>query len=420
MHFEWFKQETGFPGAGVFSVCSAHPLVLRTALRSAREAGTPVLVESTVNQVNPDGGYTGMRPADFRRFLEELAASEQFPAEKVILGSDHLGPYPWRQFPADYAMEKARLLAEQSVQAGYRKLHLDASMACSDDPATLPPEVIAERTAELAAVAEATATRRNQAFPLFYVVGTEVPPPGGAEQAHGVEVTPASRVKETVETMKQAFFRRDLHRAWERVIAVVVQPGVEFSNHAVVDYQSPAARELVQVLDALEGLFYEAHSTDYQLPAALRQLVVDGFAILKVGPWLTFALREGLLALANMEDELADAGQIEQPSRLRTVLLQAMADHPDYWERYYTTDLDKLFSLSDRIRYYWAQPAVQRAVQQLIQNLKAVSLPPGLVSQYFPDLFPAIRAGELEATPESLLMAKIKTILQYYQRATEG
>ena len=148
--------------------------------------------------------------------------------------------------------------------------------------------------------------------------------------------------------------------------------------------------------------------------------MVDGFAILKVGPWLTFALREGLLALANMEDELAAAGQIEQPSRLRTVLLQAMADHPDYWERYYTTDLDKLFSLSDRVRYYWAQPAVQQAVQQLIQNLKAVSLPPGLVSQYFPDLFPAIRAGELEAMPESLLMAKIKTILQYYQRATEG
>ena len=94
MHFEWFKQETGFPGAGVFSVCSAHPLVLRTALRSAREAGTPVLVESTVNQVNPDGGYTGMRPADFQRFLEELAASEQFPAEKSFWVATIWGPIP--------------------------------------------------------------------------------------------------------------------------------------------------------------------------------------------------------------------------------------------------------------------------------------------------------------------------------------
>ena len=51
---------------GITSVCSAHPLVLRAALEHAAQTGTVVLIEATSNQVDQDGGYTGMRPADFR------------------------------------------------------------------------------------------------------------------------------------------------------------------------------------------------------------------------------------------------------------------------------------------------------------------------------------------------------------------
>ena len=53
----------------------------------------------------------------------------------------------------------------------------------------------------------------------------------------------------------------------------------------------------------MPGLVFEAHSTDYQPPESLSRLVIDGFAILKVGPGLTFALREALYAL----DEIAAA-----------------------------------------------------------------------------------------------------------------
>ncbi len=420
MHFQLFKQQEGISTDGVFSVCSAHPMVIQAALQNARSVGTPVCIESTVNQVNPDGGYTGMRPLDFRHFLNQLADTVHFPQEKIILGSDHLGPYPWRHLSAKQAMEKAQLLAKQSVEAGYRKLHLDASMPCADDPHPLPPEIVASRTAELAAVAENTVNQSGEKKALFYVVGTEVPPPGGSPADLEVTITPAEQVQQTVETMRNAFYQRDLHHAWERVIAVVVQPGVEFSTHQVVDYRPQAAAPLVHLRESLEGLVYEAHSTDYQLPAALRQLVVDGFAILKVGPWLTFALREGLMALAQMEEELAAVGLVAQPSRLRKVILQAMAQQPAYWQSYYSTDLEKFFGLSDRIRYYWSHGEVRQAVNQLIRNLKSVSIPPGLISQYLPDLYPAIRAGELEPSPENLLLAKIKTVLQYYQYAIAG
>jgi len=417
MHFSLFKHQVNFPGEGLFSVCSAHPLVIRAAMEYARDAGMPLVVESTVNQVNPDGGYTGMQPDDFHRFLQKLAAESHFPFERLIIGSDHLGPYPWRHLPAEKAMARARLLTEQSVQAGYRKLHLDTSMACYGDPVPLDVQTMAERTAALAAVAEATAARLGRADNLFYIVGTEVPPPGGAAQTLKVTVTPVDQVKETVAAIHQAFRRQDLHRAWERVIAVVVQPGVEFSNHEVVDYQPKAAAHLAHLQDELEGMVFEAHSTDYQLPAALRQLVLDGFAILKVGPWLTFALREGLMALAHMEMELAATGKIAQPSRLRQVLLQEMNTQPDFWQPYCQNDLEKWFGFSDRIRYYWAKPAVEQAVKQLINNLKSIEIPPGLLSQYLPDLYPAVRAGLLANEPDQLLLAKVKTILAYYHRA---
>ena len=56
------------------SICSAHPLVLEACVDQAVADGAPLLVEATCNQVNQEGGYTGMRAADFRAFVTGLAA----------------------------------------------------------------------------------------------------------------------------------------------------------------------------------------------------------------------------------------------------------------------------------------------------------------------------------------------------------
>ena len=64
---------------GIYSVCSAHPLVIEAALRLARRTGTVALVEATSNQVNQDGGYTGMRPAAFRERVLALATRVGLP-----------------------------------------------------------------------------------------------------------------------------------------------------------------------------------------------------------------------------------------------------------------------------------------------------------------------------------------------------
>ena len=73
---------------GLYSCCSANEYVIRAALRRAKDRDTVVLVEATANQVNQNGGYTGMTPVAFRAFLNRLAEEENFPIDKLFCGGN--------------------------------------------------------------------------------------------------------------------------------------------------------------------------------------------------------------------------------------------------------------------------------------------------------------------------------------------
>lgn len=406
---------------GIASACTAQTLVLQAVMEQAIEKGSSVLVESTSNQVNQEGGYTGVRPAEFAAFVHGLAAEAGLPGDRVVLGGDHLGPHPWRAQGATVAMPRAAEMVRQYVRAGYGKIHLDASMACADDPlGPLADTVAAARTADLAAAAEAAAAERPAgAPPPVYVVGTEVPPPGGQQGGHaGPVVTRVEDAERTLDLVREAFRRRGLDRAWERVIALVVQPGVEFGDEAVFPYRREAAAGLKALAEA-RGLVFEAHSTDYQDEGALGALVADHFAILKVGPELTFAFREAVFALEEIEGELV--GRAGRPSGLRQALEEAMLRDPRHWKPWYdgadedAARVQRRFSLSDRCRYYWTAPPVQDALRRLFANLEGRRLPRGLVSQYLPGA-----AGAAEPGPGlagRLARLHVRRVLDRYARA---
>ncbi|MGO8685027.1 MAG: class II D-tagatose-bisphosphate aldolase non-catalytic subunit, partial [Thermoleophilia bacterium] len=330
---------------------------------------------------------------------------------------------------------KARELVHAYVLAGYTKIHLDCSMRLADDPGApgdpLSDETATARTVELATVAEEAWGNlpAGQPAPL-YVIGTEVPVPGGEQAAQaGPAVTTVAHAQRTYELCEHAFASSGLDKAWERVVALVVQPGVEFGDAVVFDYQrTPAALELSGAVLRLPHLVYEAHSTDYQTSGALRALVEDHFAVLKVGPGLTFALREGLFALAAIEDELfgrSPAGQAKvHPSYLRETIDRVMREQPEHWQAYYAGDeaavrLARNFSYSDRIRYYWPQTEVRNAVEQLIANLSTQAIPLALLGQYLPEEARAMRDGSLAAQPSSqeLIRHKVLTVLDGYAAA---
>ncbi|GAH81994.1 unnamed protein product, partial [marine sediment metagenome] len=170
-----------------------------------------------------------------------------------------------------------------------------------------------------------------------------MPTPGGArEEIQSVPITPVTDAEQTVHLNQKAFGTRGLESAWERVVAVVVQPGVEFGDANVIEYHRQKAKDLSHFIETHDQLVYEAHSTDYQTPTALQQMVEDHFAILKVGPWLTFALREAVFALAHMEAEWLSSRKGVNLSNIREVLEEAMVAHPEHWHKHYHGDDDQL------------------------------------------------------------------------------
>ncbi len=404
---------------GLTSVCSAHPLVIEAALQHGLSRNTPVLIEATCNQVNQFGGYTGQTPADFARFVQETADRLGLPRSRRMLGGDHLGPLPWAGEPAESAMQKAADLVRAFVQAGYTKIHLDCSMPLGGEH-DLSVETIADRTAFLAEIAENAAEQMGTKAALRYVVGSEVPAAGGAKagETHLTVTTPEAAA-ETLETMRRAFHARGLDSAWERVRALVVQPGVEFGDETIHEYDRAAAAPLSRFIESVPGVVYEAHSTDYQTPAALHALVEDHFAILKVGPALTFALREAVFALAAIEEALS----IEPPSGIRQALEKAMLANPVHWQKHYSGSpqrqkLARAYSFSDRIRYYWSTPRVQEAFERLLRNLEQTPPPLSLLSQYLPQEYEQVREGKIPNQPRSLLIARVRRTLEKYSEAT--
>ena len=415
---------------GIYSVCSANGYVIEAALKRGLSDGSCVLIESTANQCDQNGGYTGMKPMDFKKFVLGIAEKVGFDKGRLFLGGDHLGPLTFAGKPEAEAMADAEELIRHYVGAGFTKIHIDTSMKVADDDpdARLSDEVIARRGARLARVAEETYHKLLESEPdaiaPVYIVGSEVPIPGGAVGAvdQGVQVTRVEDFKNTVAAFEGAFRKEGLEDAWNNVIAVVVQPGVEEKDSGCTEYDRAKAKDLMASIKDFPNLVFEGHSTDYQTKIKLRELVEDGVGILKVGPALTFAMREGMFALAHIEEELLYGTDI-QPSRFIETLDKAMLADGKHWRKHYQgTELElrmkRKYSFSDRCRYYMPMPAVEEAKERLIGNLRKLGIPLNLLSQFMPSQYTKVREGTLENDPVALVEDRITNTIDEYLYAT--
>jgi len=426
--FRTLQENRHGQAVGVYSICSPNRYVLEAGMLQALRDNALLLIESSSNQVNQFGGYTGQTPASFAAFVREVAVQMNFPAERIVLGGDHLGPHVWRSESPRNAMAKARELVRDCVRAGYSKIHLDASMHLAGDPVeknkSLADEIVSTRAAELCAVAEqAHREMRSDSPAPLYVVGTEVPIPGGEQlETAAPETTRPQDLARTLQMALDAFRAMYLEETWERVMAVVVQPGVEFGDSSVFAYDHEKAAGLAAFGEKNWQGVFEAHSTDYQSADGLREMVKDHFAILKVGPWFTFAFREAVFALAMIEEEWLGWRKGITRSGVREALDHAMVTHPVHWKNYYHGDEEALqfarkYSYSDRSRYYWPQPAVQQALHRLLRNLTDTPPPLSLLSQYLPKQWKAIRAEKLLNDPVKLIHSRILEVIDNYAYA---
>ncbi|KMW60713.1 Tagatose-6-phosphate kinase AgaZ [Candidatus Rhodobacter oscarellae] len=398
-------------GPAIPSVCSAHPDVLTASLLLARSLDRPLLIEATSNQVNHHGGYTGQTPADFIAGVRERADGLGLRQELLLFGGDHLGPQAWKAQDADSAMVEAEGMIAAYVQAGFTKIHLDCSEGCAGEPAALNDELAAARSAQLAEVAERAAPDASK---LRYVIGTEVPPPGGARHDEDVIApTPPDRAAATIAAHEKAFVARGQDAALTRVRGLVVQPGLEFAPGHIDHFPMDSPDHLSDVLSAHPDMCFEAHSTDYQKPEVFQELARRRVAILKVGPALTFAWREALYALSHV-DVWQNGG-----AHISEVLEAAMTDAPKDWIGHYHGSADEQrqlrhFGYADRIRYYWARVDVAQAVDDLKARFDTMAVSAPLLWQYLPAQTREL-AGELDLPPAmALLAAHVQIALRPY------
>ena len=112
-------------------------------------------------------------------------------------------------------MENSKKLIREYVLAGFTKIHIDTSMPIIGDfeDGVFGDELISERAAALCKVAEDAFVELLSGNPEsvhpVYVIGSEVPIPGGAqaeeEEEEGISVTKVENLVNTIETFKNAF-----------------------------------------------------------------------------------------------------------------------------------------------------------------------------------------------------------------------
>lgn len=414
---------------GIYSACSANSFVIEAVLKKGLEENSCVLIESTANQCDQFGGYTGMKPIDFKNYVYEIADKLGFDKNKIFLGGDHLGPLTWTSLNEKEAMANSEVLIDAYVSAGFTKIHVDTSMKVADDDPNvrLSDETIARRGVHLVKVAENAYKKLLETNPdavePVYIVGSEVPIPGGSQAAvdEGVQVTKVEDFAATMNTFKDTFEKEGISDVWDRVLGIVVQPGVEEKDSGCTEYDRSKAVELAKAIRTIPDLVFEGHSTDYQTKIKLREMVEDGVAILKVGPGLTFAAREGLYALSFIEDETCKVNG-KTPSNFREVLDEEMLKNDKHWKKHYHgTDaeiaLKRKYSFSDRSRYYYTTDAVKAAIDTLLDNLKD-GCPLNLLSQFMPIQYTKVREGVLKNDPKELVLDRIGNTIDEYLYAT--
>lgn len=415
--------------SGIYSCCSANEDVIRAVLNRARRTKTVALIESTSNQVNQLGGYTGMTPADFAEFVRRLAKEMGLAWHNVVLGGDHLGPLPWVDLPEEEAMRQAEELVASCVKAGYEKIHLDTSMRVASDDPNEPflTKTCAERGVRLCLACEKAYEEylidHPEAKAPVYIIGSEVPVPGGDFNAGEMGVTTADDAINTIAIYKEAFDAQGIGDVFERVVGIVVEMGVEFHEFTLDEYNRRRTVDLVAAMRK-SPLCIEGHSSDYQTASNLCRMCEDGVAILKVGPAFTFSLREAMFALENIEKEVY-RDKPELLSNYRDTLERVMLENPSSWASYYPGTeneqrIARAYSFYDRCRYYLARSEVVAARNKLIENLSGNVIPLCMLSQYLPTQYFRVRSGEIKNEALDIVLDRIGDRVDCYLEATNN
>lgn len=351
MKKNWFKKPLP-------SFCTSNFDVIKAIFLYVKKKKYPVLLECTSNQVNQFGGYTGLNPREFNKKVKSLNSEIKIRKENIILGADHLGPLPWKNFDKKKAFLNAKQLLRLIVKENFTKIHLDTTIKCRNDK-NLNLEEIRSRFLELFNIIP-----KRKLNKIYFVAGSEVPFAGGGDFNQNIS---------KLEDIKNDYLIYDSainFNKSQKEFALVIEPGMSFTNNKVF---KPKIKNLKKIIkfSRKKRIFFEAHSTDYQKMNVLKKLVKANFKFLKVGPELTFKYHDSLKFMLNLEKKIIPKNDL---SKLNENLKKIMNKNKKYWKSYYKGSISKINYLKfnsklDRIRYYWSDKLIEKSKKKLFKNI---------------------------------------------------
>lgn len=351
----------------LLAVCPNSPAVIKAAFRAAKRNNAPIMFAATLNQVDNDGGYTGMTQKDFVRVMRVEAKRNNFTGP-YIAAIDHGGPWlkdiqTLEMWPYEKAMDAVKKSYEAALLAGYELIHVDPTVdRFLPKGEIIKIEVVAARTIEL--ITHIENFRKERGLPrIAYEVGTE--------EVHG-GLADMSVFNKFLDLLKEGLEKNGCADAWP--CFVVGKVGTDLHT---TFFDPVVAKQLTSTV-AKYGSFIKGHYTDdVENP---EEYPLSGMGAANVGPEFTVAEFNALEELEAVENKLYDEGNVAMHSNMIAILKKLVIDSgrwkkwvhgdesPDDFESI-TPDRQR-WLMQTGARYIWQKPEAVAARQTLYSNLR--------------------------------------------------
>ena len=366
------QRETGIPRT-IFAACPNSPAVISASIRAAKRNNAPIYFAATLNQIDCDGGYTGMTQAEFTRLIRFEVERVHFTGP-VIVAIDHGGPWlkdkqRTEKWSVKEAMDGVKKSFEAAVEAGYDLIHVDPTVDINVPKGeTIDIRLVAARTVEL--IAHVENFRKQKGLPaISYEVGTE--------EVHG-GLADEKTFDTFIQELKKGLVNVGLPDVWPCFI--VGKVGTDLDTTV---FDPEVAKTLTAKVRPL-GSYIKGHYTDDV--ANPEEYPLCGMGAANVGPEFTMSEYRALCELEQMEVRYEAEGRVAVLSHMKDVLLKAV--HESHrWEKWLHEDekgkdLCELtperqdWIVATCCRYIWQQPAPLAARGFLYANLTRLGIDP--------------------------------------------
>jgi tagatose-1,6-bisphosphate aldolase non-catalytic subunit AgaZ/GatZ len=357
-------------GVTLLGICPITTNVIKASIQTAKFMDFPLMFVATLNQIDIDGGYTGLTQRDFVKLVKKEVEKQEYNGP-VIIALDHGGPWLKDKHVIEgYSFEEAMDWAMKSIEAciktGYDLLHIDTTVDITlEKGKKLGINDVVERTVTLIEYAEEI-RRKEGVQKLSYEVGTE--------EVHG-GITSPELFEEFIIKLRIKLKEKGLEEVWPCFIVGDVGTYPILENRLDVE----KSRILVSVARAY-NLHIKGHYTDFALN--LEEYPSIGVAAANIGPELAYSEYLALNSLANIDERLLYSRKILERSDLMEELNKLIIKSGRWkkWLKEEEADWEKIthdrrqWLLGTGARYVLSDSRIVDKISTLSKNLESYGI----------------------------------------------